>query len=226
MKPEESHRLAETFDYVALGHGHKPYVVQTPEGHPYAYNPGAPERVNFGEEKYEKGYYLVTAEGDSFHTEFKPTLPRPMLVLAIDLDGAENADQAIEKFREQLRRRLPELTDSRKPLVELKLVGRVGFHPFELGRERLRLEVEAIVEPLHLEVKNFLSVVTRGGEGEGVKKSLTEIEHDVLRELIGTGSDYQGREDELARLAVIMRDLVLKGEVEGDELLSLLDGEG
>lgn len=58
-KAEEAHLLAETFGSVALGHGHKPYTVEIPEGRPYAYNPGSPERVNFGEETYPKGCYLV-----------------------------------------------------------------------------------------------------------------------------------------------------------------------
>ncbi|MGB9082960.1 MAG: DNA repair exonuclease, partial [Desulfuromonadaceae bacterium] len=46
MQPDEALPLAERFDYVALGHGHKPYIVCTPEGRNYAFNPGAPERVN------------------------------------------------------------------------------------------------------------------------------------------------------------------------------------
>jgi len=50
MQPTEALPLADVFDYVALGHGHKPYIIETPEGRPYAFNPGSPERVNFGEE--------------------------------------------------------------------------------------------------------------------------------------------------------------------------------
>ena len=42
MKIEEAHPLSEKFGYVALGHGHKPYVIETPEGKSYAWNPGAP----------------------------------------------------------------------------------------------------------------------------------------------------------------------------------------
>jgi DNA repair protein SbcD/Mre11 len=61
---------------------------------------------------------------------------------------------------------------------------------------------------------------------EKVKKSLAEIERDVLSELIQANSDYQGREAELVRLSLAIRDLVLKGDVEGDELLSLLSGGG
>ncbi len=225
MKIEEAHPLADKFGYVALGHGHKPYVIESPAGKPYAYNPGAPERVNFGEEKYDKGYYLITVEDGKFSPEFRPTDPRPMLVEAINLDGAEDGDSALARFREQVREKLAGQTDERAPLLELKLAGRVGFHPFELGRERLRLALDEFVAPLHVEIKNHLSLVSRTGGEEVLKKSLAEIESDVLHELISAHSQYQGREEELARLSLAIRDLVLKGDVEDDELLGLFSGQ-
>jgi len=225
MTIEEAHPLAEKFAYVALGHGHKPYVIETPEGKPFAYNPGAPERVNFGEQKYEKGYYSVTVEDGKFTPVFRPTDPRPMLVEVVNLDGSEDAYSALAIFREQVQEKLTGLTDERKPLLELKLAGRVGFHPFELGRERLRLAIDEFASPLHVEIKNHLSLVTKSGEEEVIKKSLAEIESDVLHELIGAHSSYQGREDELTRLSLAIRDLVLKGDVEDDELLGLFSGQ-
>ncbi|BCA80182.1 exonuclease SbcCD subunit D [Desulfuromonas sp. AOP6] len=223
MKLEEAYPLADRFGYVALGHGHKPYVIQSSEGKPYAFNPGSPERVNFGEEKYDKGYYLVTFEKGEFAAEFRNTSPRPMFVETIDLHGAESADQALTLFRAQVAAKVNASTDKRHPLLELKLVGRVGFHPFELGRERLKVALEDLIDPLHVEIKNHLSLVSSAGEVESAKKSLEEIELEVLHELIGAGSDYQGREEELVRLAVRLREAVKKGDVDGDDLLALLD---
>lgn len=225
MQPDEALPLAERFDYVALGHGHKPYIVSTLEGRAYAFNPGAPERVTFGEEKSDKGYYHVTLEDGIYSHEFRHTSPRPMLVTTINLDGAENADQALDRFRSQITGILAPSTDDRRPLLEIRLVGRVAFHPFELGRERLRLALDELCQPVHVEIKNHLSLVTRSGEGETVKKSLAEIERDVLGELISANSIYKGREDELISLSLAIRDQVLKGDVEGDELLSLLSRE-
>lgn len=225
MKLEEAHPLAEKFAYVALGHGHKPYIVETPAGQPFAYNPGSPDRVNFGEQKYAKGYYLVTEKSGNFASEFKPTSPRPMLVATIDLEGAEHADAALARFCEQVKSKFSTLADQRSPLLELKLVGKVKFHPFELGRERLTIALQEIFEPLHVEIKNHLSLVTHAAGQETIKKSLTEIEHDVLKELIGANSEYQGREEELSHLSLQIRDLVLRGDIEDDELLGLLDGE-
>jgi DNA repair exonuclease SbcCD nuclease subunit len=222
MKPEEAMPLADLFDYVALGHGHKPYIIQTPEGKPFAFNPGSPECVNFGEEKYDKGYYKVTVEDGFYQHEFCPTKPRPMLVTSIDLDGAENADEALDRLHEQMTSRLSKINDDRQPLLEVKLIGRVWFHPFEIGRERLRLILDELCSPLHVEIKNHLSLVTRESGSENEKKSLAEIEKDVLRELISARSEYKGREDELIRISLAIRDQVMKGDSEGEELLGLL----
>ena len=225
MKPEEALPLADKFDYVALGHGHKPYIITTAEGRNYAYNPGAPERVNFGEEKYDKGYYLVNVVDGKYSYEHRRTSPRPMLVATINLDGAENAEQALESFRTQIADKLPLTDDPRRPLIEVRLTGRVAFHPFELGRERLRLALEEICNPLHVEIKNHLSLVTRSSDGDDIKRSLSDIERDVLGELISANSSFKGRRDELISLALAIRDQVMKGDVEGDELLGLLSRE-
>ena len=69
-------------------------------------------------------------------------------------------------------------------------------------------------------------MVARTAGVETIKKSLDEIENDVLHELIGSHSTYQGREQELARLSLAIRDLVLKGDVEDDELIGLLPEQG
>lgn len=226
MQPAEALPLAEVFDYVALGHGHKPYIVETQQGRPYAFNPGAPERVNLGEEQYPKGYYLVNWQQGSIEHLFRATDPRPMRSLRIDLDGAADAETALQRFRTQVAAALPASEDPRQPVLDLKLSGRVGFHPFELGRERLRLALEEFAQPLHLELRNHLSLVSHSGAEERANQSLAEIEREVLEELIGARSEFKGREAELVQLSLAIRDLVLQGEAEGADLLALLEREG
>ncbi|WP_172825542.1 exonuclease SbcCD subunit D [Geobacter sp. DSM 9736] len=220
MQPTEALPLADVFDYVALGHGHKPYVIETPEGRPYAFNPGSPERVNFGEEGYDKGYWLVTVDDGNYATEFRQTDPRPMKSISMSLDGAESVDQALNHLRDQLAEKLNGVGE--RPLLEMKVTGRVRFHPFELGRERLRSLVEELADPLHVEIKNHLSLVTGRGLEETERRNLEEIERDVLHELIGANSAWKGKEDELVSLATAIRDQVLKGDTEGEELFALL----
>ncbi|MRR07764.1 MAG: exonuclease SbcCD subunit D [Deltaproteobacteria bacterium] len=220
MQPTEALPLADVFDYVALGHGHKPYIIETPEGRPYAFNPGSPERVNFGEEGYDKGYWFVTVENGNQQTDFRRTVPRPMKSVSVSLDGAESVDQALNYLRDQLSEKLNGVGE--RPLIEMKITGRVRFHPFELGRERLRSLVEELADPLHVEIKNHLSLVTGRGLEETERRNLEEIERDVLHELIGANSAWKGKEDELVSLATAIRDQVLKGDTEGEELFALL----
>ncbi|PLX82382.1 MAG: exonuclease SbcCD subunit D [Desulfuromonas sp.] len=223
MQPQEAAPLADTFGYVALGHGHKPYVIETDGGRPYAFNPGAPECVNFGEETYDKGYYLVTVDGSTFNHEFRPTAPRPMLSLAIDLGGAAHASVAIDRFAGEAAAALGVPGEETRPLLQVKLYGKVGFHPFELGRGQILAALEEIASPLHVEIRNQLSLAAGAAEGEGAAhRSLAEIEREVLEELIGTGSAYQGSEPELAKLAMAIRERVLKGDAEGEDLLEML----
>jgi DNA repair protein SbcD/Mre11 len=55
----------DCFDYVALGHVHKHQILSA---HPYVVYPGSIERVDFSEEKEEKGFVMVTID----HTPHKP----------------------------------------------------------------------------------------------------------------------------------------------------------
>ncbi len=222
IKPEEALPLAEVFDYVALGHGHKPYTVESDDGRSYAFNPGSAECVNFGEERFSKGYYIVNYDDRGYRHEFCQTSPRPMLVMSLNLEGAKSSDEALKMLEQQIKEQVAQLSDMRQPLLEVKLTGRVAFHPFELGRERLRQTITEICNPLHIEIKNHLSLITGQSGREKEIKNLADIEEDVLRGLISLRSEYKGREDELVKLSIAIRDHVMKNDGEGDELLGIL----
>jgi len=57
------------FDYVALGHIHK-FQDLNPNNHPSVVYPGSIERINFGEEKDDKGICLVNIEKGKTSYEF------------------------------------------------------------------------------------------------------------------------------------------------------------
>jgi DNA repair exonuclease SbcCD nuclease subunit len=224
MHPAEAAPLAEVFDYVALGHGHKPYRVTDEGGREYAFNPGAPECVNFGEQRYDKGYYLVNLDGGGADWQFRPLSTRPMLSLTVDLDGASTPQEALERFRAEAAFSLP--AGEQRPLVDLKLTGRVAFRPFELGREKILQAMAEIADPLHVEIRNQLSLLSREESEARAGRTLAEIEREVLAELVGAGSAGKGREEELVRLALAIRDRVMRGEGDGEDLLGLLDSGG
>jgi exonuclease SbcD len=78
------------FDYVALGHIHRQQVLS--ENPPVVYS-GSLERVDFGEEKDEKGFYVVDIEFNEatgkrqVNFEFHPVETRRFLTINVDLKG-------------------------------------------------------------------------------------------------------------------------------------------
>lgn len=75
------------FDYVALGHVHRHQILC--EQPPIVY-PGSIERVDFSEEKEEKGYVLVELERHQTRLEFCPLAVRPFRTIAVNLAEAED----------------------------------------------------------------------------------------------------------------------------------------
>ena len=80
------------FDYVALGHVHRHQILA--EEPPVVY-PGSIERVDFSEEKEEKGYVLVELGGDRTHLEFCPLPVRSFRTLRVDLSEAEDPQSVL-----------------------------------------------------------------------------------------------------------------------------------
>lgn len=77
----------DCFDYVALGHVHKHQVLC--DDPPVIY-PGSIERVDFSEEKEEKGYIFLNLEKNKVEWEFCPLPARPFRTISVDLSDAES----------------------------------------------------------------------------------------------------------------------------------------
>ncbi len=91
-----------SFDYVALGHVHRHQNLNKTNDPPIVY-PGSIERVDFGEEKEEKGYVMVTIEpaesvaSRKFDTswEFCPLPVRIFRTIRVDVSEREDPQVAI-----------------------------------------------------------------------------------------------------------------------------------
>lgn len=82
----------DCFDYVALGHVHKYQEVCKS---PLAIYPGSIERVDFSEEKEDKGYVLLEVAKGSASAEFCPLPARVFKTLEIDLTQKEAPQQVL-----------------------------------------------------------------------------------------------------------------------------------
>lgn len=83
------------FDYVALGHVHC-HQNLNPNGTPPVVYPGSIERVDFSEEKEDKGYVLIDLEKGNTQWEFCSLPVRPFLTINVDVSDKEDPQGAIE----------------------------------------------------------------------------------------------------------------------------------
>ncbi|MGF1481301.1 MAG: exonuclease subunit SbcD [Cyanophyceae cyanobacterium] len=86
--------LRPELDYVALGHVHKHQNLNRTNDPPVVY-PGSIERVDFSEEKENKGYVLVSLEKGQVEWQFCSVPARPFCTIAVDVSTQEDPQQEI-----------------------------------------------------------------------------------------------------------------------------------
>ena len=86
--------IREEFDYVALGHVHKHQNLNPSNDPPVVY-PGSIERVDFGEEKEDKGYIMLEVQPGKADWEFCTLPARPFLTIDLDVSDKEDPLQAV-----------------------------------------------------------------------------------------------------------------------------------
>jgi exonuclease SbcD len=83
-----------TWDYVALGHIHKHQSLNEDRYPPIVYS-GSLERIDFGEEKEEKGFcWVELARGETIW-KFVPVAARPFYTVKVDVRSAEDPTEAV-----------------------------------------------------------------------------------------------------------------------------------
>ena len=84
------------FDYVALGHVHRHQNLNKSNDPPVIY-PGSIERVDFSEEKEDKGYVKVALEKGKVEWEFCPLQVRKFQTIKVDISKATEPHEQLMK---------------------------------------------------------------------------------------------------------------------------------
>ncbi|MCE2670156.1 MAG: exonuclease subunit SbcD [Microcystis sp.] len=84
------------FEYVALGHVHKHQNLNPSNDPPIVY-PGSIDRVDFSEEKEDKGYVLIEVAKGEVKWEFCPLPVRTFRSIEVDVSEAENPQKELLK---------------------------------------------------------------------------------------------------------------------------------
>ncbi|MEA5535324.1 exonuclease subunit SbcD [Crocosphaera sp. XPORK-15E] len=173
------------FDYVALGHVHK-YQNLNPSNNPPIIYPGSIERVDFSEEKEEKGYILLTVKKGEVNWQFCPLPARSFCTIKIDVSDKQdpqdallkaidkkNIEEAVVRLNYQIRSEQLDLVNSAVIHDALKSAHSYTIRPeliSQLARPRLpELGVGKSLDPLEA-LKTYLDN----------KEDLKELVNDML----------------------------------------------
>lgn len=135
------------WDYVALGHIHKHQALEGDRYPPVVYS-GSVERIDFGEEKEDKGFVIAQVDRGGCTWEFVRLDTRPFVTVRVQADGDDPTAQIVEQIeqssiRDAVVRVLVQTTVERNPLIDEKAILKAlssTFHVASIVRSVSRLE--------------------------------------------------------------------------------------
>ena len=191
-------------NYVALGHVHK-HQNLNPDNNPPVVYPGSIERVDFSEEKEEKGYILVEIEAGKTHWEFCPLPARPFCTIEVNVSEKDNPQELIlkaigkQEIQDTVVRLIYKLRSEQIDLVETSVLREAleDAHSYtiqaelisQLARPRLpELGVGSTLDPLEA-LQTYLN-------NRDDLKEISEAMLDAARLLLDGEESWLGEDEE------------------------------
>ncbi|MBV6622896.1 MAG: exonuclease SbcCD subunit D [Rivularia sp. (in: Bacteria)] len=182
------------FDYVALGHVHRHQNLNKSNKPPVIY-PGSIERVDFSEEKEDKGYVMVEVESGSAKWEFCPLAVRSFRTIEVDVSKTEdplaaiaksvaknNIEDAVVRLVYKLRSEQLDLIDNSSLQEILSLAHTYTIHPelvSQLARPRVpELSASSSIDPMEA-LKTYLN---NREDLQDIADSMLQAAHNLLGE--------------------------------------------
>ena len=225
--------LRDHVEYVALGHFHKPFVLEA-----WIHNPGSPEACSISEAAWTpRGYLIVdvdtdkAAEGDVRHVVHIGNPPRRAFrQYSYKTDHDASPEMLMARLTEYIERKARDLAaelgngslESAPPVVELYLTGVLPFNRRALDIAAIEALLRNAFQPLTAQVKSLLQSAEFAVES-GQALTRTELEQTVLAGLFGRDARYAGHASGWAQAALSLKQLALAG-APPDAILDELDG--
>jgi len=132
-------------DYVALGHLHR---QQIRHGEPPVAYSGSINRVDFSEEKEDKGYWIVDVEPGRAVPEFVPVRARPFETVEVKADGDNPTDAVLRalrrrgdgRLRQAVVRLVVDLTPEQEPHLDEPAIRRALAEAYYVAPIQRRVE--------------------------------------------------------------------------------------
>ena len=198
-------------DYLALGHIHKNYTVED-----WVFNQGSLEANSVEESKYDRGVYLVEIDQSGIRAELKRDYyQRSIVRLSLTARGEESLEEleqlAIATVEQAIQSRA--LVLEAAPIVELKIVGQVGFDRLELDTRKLQQQLQSLSNALIFLLKYDVNTLEYGSP-IAEESSRLQIEQEVFTDLLAAHNAYKKQATELVPGLLELKDLQLQGRPE------------
>jgi DNA repair protein SbcD/Mre11 len=193
--------LKEVVDYLALGHYHMQYEIGN-----WIFNPGSIEMISMNEYGLPKGFYHVRGSGAKLITPITRSVRR----LKMDISGIETPDVLYSGIEKLLERQPSTLSDS-KPLVELLLIGELGFPKSDIDIDRIKKILEDEYKPLSSDVKINKTNSQYVASGDGIVLSREQIELRVFSERVKLDSRYRDNFDAIVNTMIEVKKKAAAG---------------
>ena len=195
-------------DYVALGHIHQHF-----ERGGWLFNPGSLETCRSDEAEFARGFFIVEVDTDAPDKHRATLLPnwrRPFARLSFVLDDLADMNAMATALGPFLREQAAPFTGGDAPVVDLKLIGRLGFDPAALSLPAVREMAREAFDALHVEVRDLAQRPGASSDGER-DETRAQIENRVLAEAFAADARYAARSEDWARLAGDLKQMALSG---------------
>jgi DNA repair exonuclease SbcCD nuclease subunit len=198
-------------DYLAMGHIHKTY---TEEG--WIFNPGSLEANSMAEYEYERGAYLVDIQGKTITASLqKNYYQRICYRLRWEARGRETVEEVQNGIRALIQKKGIDPED--EPVVELKIVGKLGFPRHDLDQRLLQKEIQAMTGALFVLVRvEAIPLEFDQGIMPPNPEERLAIEEQVYLDLLSSHAHYRRRGFELMTVLKGLKEMILEGKEDRD----------
>jgi exonuclease SbcD len=176
------------WDYVALGHIHR-HQDLNPGGAPPVVYSGSLERIDFGEEREEKGFCWVELERGAARWEFIPVQARPFCTLQVDVRQAPDPTAAVVEAVSQAE------TDGAvvRVQVQLRTEQQASFHESEVQSALAKAASVSVAREVETDIRTRLGNLAPEGltPVELLQRYFEsrKVEADRMRSLLACAED-------------------------------------
>lgn len=211
-------------NYLALGHVHKPYEFDG-----WIYNPGSTETCSAEELQWpDRGYYYVEIDTETperiinplqkervHHAQRLSSERRPFVRYDLRVDGLDEPNALYARLADYCEREGPKhKQDVLRPVVQIHLVGTLGFDTGSLDHAHMEETVRKSFQPLHVRIDNHTNdqdYAPDDGDIDGRDRSLWhELERRIFEELVARDNRYLPSKEQWSIVLAQMKEQALR----------------